>query len=323
MENQYSQERVDKIKGYIREHGYAPNWEEPTLYLTTTYFLFFGTLYAIHVTKQYNIALILLLSCILLRLFMIFHDTCHRSYFPTDEREKNYKGFNFWAASIMETWCGYSAEYWNTGHSRHHSAHGNMNEYDGTRTVLTSDEYNSLDTWKQNVYDIVRFPPLFFLILPIYVFWIARIINFDISYIVKYIAWLAVLYIVGSWKLLISYVIAQYITCTVGVMLFHLQHQVNVGYWKPFDKEDRLSKENAELVGASVLEIPSFLEFFTNGIEYHNVHHIDPGVPCYNTKKVYYELVNQGWIQDNKIGFRQQLSSLGHTMFNQTTNRYE
>ena len=89
------------------------------------------------------------------------------------------------------------------------------------------------------------------------------------------------------------------------------------------NKDDELSKCNAELQGASVLQIPFFLEYFTYGIEYHNVHHIDAGVPCYKTKQIYYELVEKGLIKNTKIGYWQQFTSLGHTIFNTKTNLFE
>jgi acyl-lipid omega-6 desaturase (Delta-12 desaturase) len=254
---------------------------------------------------------------------MMFHDMGHKSFFPTDEREKGYKGFNMEVASFIEQWCLFSADFWSDGHAMHHKVHGNMNEYDGTRTVLKTSEYEKLDPILQMLYGIGRCPIFFFLLGPLYVFWIGRIINGEWEYLVKYSIWLFILYKIGSYKLLFSFLLAQYITGIIGMMLFHLQHQVNIGYWKPFDKHDILSKDNAELLGASVLTIPFFLEYFTNGIEYHNIHHLDPGIPSYKIKDVYYQLVEKGLIPDNKIGYLQEFASLGHTIFNEKTQRYE
>jgi omega-6 fatty acid desaturase (delta-12 desaturase) len=248
---------------------------------------------------------------------------CHKSFFHTDEREKEYQGFNMVIARCLEQWCLFSADYWADIHSHHHKAHGNTNEYDGTRTVLTSSEYDKLDPVLQTLYTIGRSPILFFLLGPIYIYWIRRILNGEWLYLFKYSLWLFLLYKVGSYKLLFSFILAQYIAGIFGMMLFHLQHQVNIGYWKPIDKDDTLSKENAELLGASVQTIPLFLEYFTNGIEYHNIHHLDPGIPSYKTKEVYYQLVEKGFIPDRKIGYIEEFTSLGHTIFNEKTQRYE
>ena len=53
-------------------------------------------------------------------------------------------------------------------------------------------------------------------------------------------------------------------------------------------------KDNAELNGSSVLKIPFLLKPFTNGIEYHNVHHINPGVPSYNIKN-HFLFISESW----------------------------
>ena len=323
MENVYTEENIRDIQDHIKKVGYADNYAEPTFYLITTLTFESNILYCIHTSPNFSPFLITLLSLFMLRLFMIFHDMCHRSFFPTDERTKKYKGLNFKVAGWIEQWCVYPAERWNSLHSMHHKAHGNMNVYDGTRTVLTSDKYNSLGAYTKKAYRIGRSPFLFFPIAPLKIYFLSHVLSREYGLIFKYSVWMFFLFRVGSTKLTLSYLLAQYLAGVIGLMLFHLQHQVNVGYWKLFEKDDRVSKFNAELQGASVLKIPSFLEYFSNGIEYHNVHHMDAGVPCYKTKQVYYELVQKGLIKDTKIGYWQQFTSLGHTIFNTETNLYE
>lgn len=318
----YSQDEIDNIKTYIKHRGYANNYTEPTWHLVSTLTWMFGLLYAIHIANDFNMKLISLLALVLMRLFMIFHDMCHRSFFPTNERSKNIKGFNYQVASLIEQWCLFSAEYWNKTHSKHHGALGNIDEHDGTRTVIISSEYEKLHKHQKWVYKMIRFPPLFFLIVPIYVYWIGRIMQREWIYIAKYSAWLKFLYKIGSWKLMASFIFAQYLGGFVGVMMFHLQHQVNDGYWKHFNNTDKLARANADLNGSTVLTIPWFLEYFTNGIEYHNVHHIDPGVPSYNIKRIYYELVDNKLIPDEKVDYWKQFVSLWNTLYDEKTEKY-
>ena len=319
----YSREGIDKIKSHIKTHAYAKNNIEPTFYLFSTLFLVFGLLFLIHRSKKYNVVLIILLALVFLRLFMIFHDMCHRSYYPTNERKDNKKGFNFEMAHLLEPFALFSPEYWNKIHSTHHSTMGNIDEYDGTRTVLISSEYNKLPDYQKVLYTILRFPPIFFLVAPIYIFWISRVLNGEWEFIAKYILLLLVLFRIGSWKLMLSFVAAQYIGSTIGLIIFHLQHQVNDGHWKSFNNKDPVARANADLQGSTVLTIPWFLEYFTNGIEYHNVHHIDPGVPSYNMKRTYYELVNKGWLKDEKVGYLKGWQSLWNTIYNEETGLYE
>ena len=109
----------------------------------------------------------------------------------------------------------------------------------------------------------------------------------------------------------------------MGAIFFHLQHQVNIGYWKKFSEDDVLTKKNADFIGASVLKIPKILKFFTCGIEYHNVHHLNPGIPGYNLQKCYEELQQKGLIKTEEVGYKQSFLSLFHSIYNETTERYE
>ena len=198
-----------------------------------------------------------------------------------------------------------------------------MSEYYITRTVLTSSQYENLSPFLKMVYKVFRSPVPFFVLSPFYIFWINRFVQREWVYLMKYVLFLFILFKVGSWKLMGGFIFAQYIAAVIGMMLFHLQHQVNPGYWCAFDKTDSLSKANAELIGASVQRIPWWFEYFTNGIEYHNIHHLDPGVPCYKTKVVYYGLLDLGLIHDVKLGYWEELMGLGNTLFNEKTQKYE
>jgi len=327
LEYEYSSDEIKNIKYKISQY-YANNMIEPSFYLSSTIICILLILILIHTLswkkqKKYIILCVFILAMFLARMFMIFHDLCHKSYFPTNERKTNTNGLNFTIAQLIEMINGFQAGRWSKGHSAHHAAHGNLNSYDSTRTVLTTSEYENMPRYKQILYDIFRNPLFFFLVSPIYIYWICKLINHEWIYLIKYSFFLGLLYYIGSFKMLFAFLVAQYIAGIIGLMLFHLQHQVNVGYWKKFAEDDKLSKDNAELRGASVLKIPWIVDFFTNGIEYHNVHHLDPGVPSYKIKSCYNDLVNSGMIPDNKIGYLQSCKSLFHVIYNEKTERYE
>lgn len=326
-EYSYSADEIKTIRNVIRQYQ-ATDFTQPTFYLLSNILCILAVLVVINKLswkkqKAYLIGAVILLALFLMRMFMMFHDLCHKSFFPTNERETGVQGLNFFVAQTIEGVNLYSASNWSKGHSAHHTAHGNMNTYDSTRTVLATSEYDNLPQWKQVLYDVFRNPLIFFLIAPFYIFWICKFINHEWSMLIKYAVCLGILYRVGSYKLVIAFIIAQYIAGFLGLILFHLQHQVNVGYWKRFPETDKLSKDNAELRGASVLKIPWILNFFSNGIEYHNVHHLDPGVPSYRIRACYEDLVGRGLIPDNKIGYLQSFKSLFHVMYNEKNQRYE
>lgn len=321
----YTSSEIAKIKKVIRENWYAKDNLRPTIHLVTTVVSIFLLLFLINKTNNYAILGIYLMVLVLcmMRMFMIFHDLTHRSYFPSDERKTGKDGINMCIARCVDVLCSYSANTWKTIHSEHHRVHGNLSELDETRTVFTSSRYNALPEYQKVLYDIIRFPPIFFLLAPIHIFWINKFFNKEWDYIIKYFILMSGIYYYGSWKLVGFYLGATYIAAIFGIMLFHLQHQVNVGYWKPFDNKNEVSKANAELYGASVLQIPCVVDFFTFGIEYHNVHHLDAGIPGYNTKDCYYDLVKKGLIPDNKIGYLQSIKSLMHTIYDEETELYK
>lgn len=326
-EYSYSADEIKNIRHVIHEYR-ATDFVQPSFYLISNILCVLAILVVIHKLswkkqKTYIIGCVIVLALFLMRMFMMFHDLCHKSFFPTNERENKTQGFNFTIAQIIEGFNLFEASAWNEGHSAHHAAHGNMNSYDSGRTLISSSEYDQLPQWKQVLYDVFRNPMLFFLFAPLYIFWLSKIQYNQWKMLIKYAICLGILYRVGSFKLVIAFFIAQYIAGILGLMLFHLQHQVNVGYWKRFPEYDTLSKDNAELRGASVLKVPWILDFFTNGIEYHNVHHLDPGVPSYRIRSCYNALVERGMIPDNRVGYLQEFQSLFHVLYNEKNQRYE
>lgn len=325
-EEEYSADEIKRIKSVVAQY-HATEFVSPTFYLISNIVCILAILYLIVYTKKqktwFVIASILLLALFMMRMFMMFHDMCHKSYFPSTERQTTIDGVNVFVAQCIEGFNLFEASHWNKIHSAHHKAQGNMNLFDHTRTVLSSSEYDKLPQYQRVLYDVFRNPIIFFPIAPLYIYWICKFINQEWMMLFKYIVCLVLLYLVGSYKLLFSFLAAQYIAATAGLMLFHLQHQVNIGYWRRFPEEDELSKDNAELRGSSVLKIPWVLDYFTNGIEYHNVHHIDPGVPSYKIRACYEDLVSQGMLPDNKVGYLQALKSLFHVIYNEKTQRYE
>ena len=64
----------------------------------------------------------------------------------------------------------------------------------------------------------------------------------------------------------------------IGTVLFHLQHSVNVPYREHKESWNFVS---AALEGSTFLEIPFWLRPFTNGIEYHHIHHLNTNVASY------------------------------------------
>lgn len=316
MEVTYSKEDIDLLTCHVKKY-HANDVVKPTIILTTNFISIGTVLYFIHCVENYNYGLIFLLMLFSFKMFIIFHDLNHGSFYPKTANLNNK------VAKWIEIFALYSASKWKHIHSIHHFVHGNLLLTDETRTVITTTEYNNLSSKNKIAYDIIRNPFIFFSVLPLYVFWINKFIDKEYIFISKYISFLFLLFKIGSAKLLISFLTAHYIGGVIGVIFFHLQHQVNIGFLKPFDKTNALIKNNADLLGSSVLTIPSGLDYITFGIEYHNIHHFDSLVPSYNLKRCYTDAHALKLLKDTKVGYAQMFKSLFHVIYNEETGRYE
>ena len=83
---------------------------------------------------------------------------------------------------------------------------------------------------------------------------------------------------VPVWQFCFFHVFAE----ALGTVLFHLQHSVNLPYRQRNAKWDFTK---AALEGSTFLDVPFWLKPFTNGIEYHHIHHLNTNVASYVIKE--------------------------------------
>ena len=251
---------------------------------------------------------------------MVFHDLCHGSFFPSDERKNHSYGINKCLAVMLDFLYGYPGNKWIYIHSTHHDVHGDINKYDTARSLFASSEYCKLDDNLRYMYDIFRTPIFFFIFVPIWTFFLAHIYTFDVFYLTKLFIILYFITKIFNYKVTILVLIAYYLTCIMGTMLFHLQHSVNNPSWKEINNDNE--KINADFSDSSVLEVPLILKPFTNGIEYHNIHHLNPGVPSYNLQECYEELKKKNMIHNPEVDFKGVITALNHTLYDEERDLY-
>ena len=56
---------------------------------------------------------------------------------------------------------------------------------------------------------------------------------------------------------------------------------------------------DSALLGSSFIQIPFWLKYFTDGIEYHYIHHINSKIPNYNLHAYHEEVINKNDMYDN------------------------
>ena len=62
----------------------------------------------------------------------------------------------------------------------------------------------------------------------------------------------------------------------IGLFFFHIQHT-----FEDVKRRENITHLEQGLLGASFLQVPNFLKYFTFGIEYHHIHHLNAKVPGY------------------------------------------
>ena len=324
----YTDEEIEKIVGITKKYEAKENMT-PTLYLTLGIFLYIAGIYIIYKSSQsesviYKIGAVMIMSLILLRNFMIFHDLGHCNYFPSNEREEQCEGINTTLCENLDFMYFFPGKSWRIGHREHHKVHGNIDEHDQGRTITwTTKDYKNASETERMAYDIFRNPVVLFAIAPIYIFIIQHIVDMNYIYFTKIGLLFYLIYKMLGGETLGLFIISLYLVSLMGLILFHWQHSINEPYWKEFDlSNDKNSKMNAELNGSSVLQIPEVLKPFTNGIEYHNVHHVNPGVPSYNIRSCYEELRKEGLLKNREVDVYEMWESLSYTMYDVESDKY-
>lgn len=230
----------------------------------------------------------------LVRIFIIFHDCCHQSFF-------NNKTANRVLGTVtgVMTMCPY--DQWKHSHSIHHATSGNLDKR-GTGDVwlMTVEEYTAASRWQQFVYRFYRNPFVMFVIGPIYIFLIAYRFNTKTArrpermntyltnlIIVSVIAVLS--FTIGWQKVLMIQGPIFLISGSLGIWLFYVQHQFENSY---FENQEEWDYVKAALEGSSYYKLPKILQWLTGNIGFHHVHHLSPRIPNYHLENVHDNYLN-------------------------------
>jgi omega-6 fatty acid desaturase (delta-12 desaturase) len=233
------------------------------------------------------VPLAVLAGAFLVRVFIIFHDCGHGSFFKS-RIANDTVGF---IAGIL-TFTPYY--HWRWEHAIHHSAAGDLDRR-GTGDVwtLTVQEYLESSRWKKFAYRLARNPVILFVIAPLFLFLVRqRFASPKASRRERHsvyamnaglLAMAAALSTIFGVK---AYIIIQLIILLVaggaGIWLFYVQHQFEGVYWERGEDWSYLS---AALEGSSFYKLPRILQWFSGNIGFHHIHHLSPRIPNYNLEK--------------------------------------
>jgi omega-6 fatty acid desaturase (delta-12 desaturase) len=231
-----------------------------------------------------TLALAVVASGFLVRIFIIQHDCGHGSFLPSKQ-----------ASEIIGSICGLLTltpfHQWRHDHALHHASTGDLDRRGhGDVHTLTVTEYLQLSEWQRLRYRIFRHPLAMLLIGPISTFIVSHrfvlpdggprerrsvyATNAAILIIgVAMSVWL------GVWAYLSIFLPVTLIAGMAAIWLFYCQHQFEDTYWA---KHGDWNYETAALEGSSYFRLPRVLQWFTGNIGFHHVHHLSPRIPNYN-----------------------------------------
>jgi len=234
-----------------------------------------------------TVPLALLAGGFLVRIFIIFHDCTHKSFFKS-QRANEVLGFVTGVLTLTPF------QHWRWEHGVHHATSGDLDRR-GTGDVwtLTVQEYLESSRWKRFAYRLARNPVVLFGLAPLFLFLIQnRIAALKAAPRERYsVYWtnLAILGIAGwmsFWFGLKAYLILQLIVIMVagsaGIWLFYVQHQFEGVYWQRGEEWDY---STAALQGSSFYKLPKILQWFSGNIGFHHIHHLSPRIPNYNLER--------------------------------------
>jgi acyl-lipid omega-6 desaturase (Delta-12 desaturase) len=231
----------------------------------------------------------ILAAFFMVRIFIIFHDCVHLSFFKSKI-----------ACSIIGHITGimtFTAYYdWGHEHYIHHGTNSNLDKRGvGDVWMLTVDEYNSMKPGKRLWYRIYRNPIFLFLIAPLVSFVLLSRLpkNYKnrrgvISVILTDIIIAGIIVLVSLTIGIKYYLLIQlpvmFFGSMMGVWLFFLQHNYLEEYW---EREKDWDFFKSAMIGSTFYKLPGILRWFTGNIGYHHIHHLKTSIPNYNLKKCY------------------------------------
>jgi omega-6 fatty acid desaturase (delta-12 desaturase) len=264
---------------------------------------------------------ILIAAPFLVRIFIIFHDCCHSSYFKSK-----------WANSLTGYLSGILAFTpfvdWGQAHILHHATAGNLDKRGvGDIWTLTVEEYIAAPKLKRITYRIFRNPFFLFGCGPAFVFLILQRFSQKgiqhkgrLSVYITNLAIIAIVLLAGTTIGFKTYLIIQLpitiIAATLGLWLFYVQHQYEEVYWARNDVRDSLK---AALEGSSYYKLPKVAQWFTGNIGLHHIHHLNPSIPNYNLQGCHDAIQAMQHIEP--LGVRKSFKSLRIHLWDEDTKK--
>lgn len=232
------------------------------------------------------VALGLLATVFLVRMYSLFHDLTHNSLF---ESRKANSRWGYLLGFLLFT----PYRWWQRQHSLHHAHAGNLDERGpGEIYTMTVAEYESASRARRIGYRAYRNPLLMLLLGPSLVFLFERrfpqrgmsrriflsVIATNLALVGWAIGWSAL----AGWS---TFLLIQGTTLVAGgavaAWMLYIQHQYEETY---YEAAGDWQFELAALQGSSYLKLPRALAWAVGNANYHHVHHLSARIPNYRLR---------------------------------------
>jgi acyl-lipid omega-6 desaturase (Delta-12 desaturase) len=223
----------------------------------------------------------------LVRIFIIFHDCGHGSFFKS-------KRANHATGALAGVLLLTPYRHWRWQHALHHGTAGDLDRRgSGDIWTLTVQEYLRSTRWRRLAYRLARNPIVLFVIAPLYVFVVHH--RFAESTAparerrsVHWTNWallgiaLMMSAVIGLKALLLIQLTVSAVAGALGLWLFYVQHQFEGAFWA---RSEDWNYTAAALQGSSFYKLPRILQWFTGNIGFHHIHHLSPRIPNYHLQQ--------------------------------------
>jgi acyl-lipid omega-6 desaturase (Delta-12 desaturase) len=235
------------------------------------------------------IALGLVATVLLVRMYSLFHDLTHNSLFES-------RATNARAGHLLGFLLFTPYRWWQRQHSLHHAHTGNLDHRGpGEIHTMTLAEYERASRARRLGYRLYRNPLLMLLVGPTLVFLFERrfpqrgmtrrillsVLATNAALVGWALGWSAVV----GWG---TFLLIQGTTLVAGgaiaAWMLYIQHQYEDTYYRSADEWEF---ELAALQGSSYLRLPRALAWAVGNANYHHVHHLSARIPNHRLREAH------------------------------------
>ncbi|RLD79923.1 MAG: fatty acid desaturase [Bacteroidetes bacterium] len=307
------------ISQYLKPSPLRSWWQ-----LINSFVPYFGLLVAMYYSMEVSYWLTLALSIpaagFLVRIFIIFHDCGHGSFFKT-EMANRITGI----ITGMMVFTPYHR--WHYEHQVHHKTVGNLDKRGvGDVMTMTVEEYKDSTPKQQSYYRWYRNPVMLLLIVPFFLFtFLFRLhgtnqtnkmhLQTHLTTLTLILLIVLISYFIGFWTFVLIQVPILLIASIAGVWMFYVQHQFEDVIW---ERSENWDYKTMAMEGSSYYKLPRILQFFTGNIGFHHIHHLGPKIPNYYLEKCHKE---NPIFQKEPLTFWKSFSSVRYRLWDETKHK--